>query len=94
MTFFRCAAVIAATILMMGHAAAQGTPEQRAACTGDALSFCGEFVPNVELITACLRKNLKKISPECRAQFRPGTARSKPRATPVSHSPSDRHPVH
>ncbi len=56
-------------------AAAQGTPEQRAACEGDAMRLCGQFVPDVERITACMHQNRRYLSPRCRAVA--GTARKR-----------------
>lgn len=48
----------------------QGTPEQRRACRKDAMKFCREFVPDVKRITACMEKNVRKLSPLCRTQFK------------------------
>jgi hypothetical protein len=50
------------------HAA--GTYEQRRACRADAMKFCRDQVPNVKRVTACMEKNIRKLSPPCRAQFR------------------------
>jgi hypothetical protein len=50
-------------------AAAQGTQEQRQACQGDAMRLCGEFVPDVERITACMVKKRIRLSPGCRVVF-------------------------
>ena len=50
-------------------AAAQGTPEQRSACEGDAMRLCGQFVPDVQRITACMQQNRRYLSPRCRAVF-------------------------
>jgi len=50
--------------------AEEGTYEQRRACRADAMKFCREFVPNVQLITACMDKNVHKLSPDCRKQFK------------------------
>ena len=47
------------------------TPEQQQACSGDALRLCGDFVPDVDRITACMVRNKSQLSPGCRAQFRP-----------------------
>jgi len=52
-----------------GPAAAQGTAEQRAACTDDAFRLCGEFVPDAATVESCLRRNTASLSPDCRAQF-------------------------
>jgi hypothetical protein len=48
----------------------EGTYEQRRACRADAMKFCGKFVPNVQLITACMDKNVHRLSPDCRKQFK------------------------
>ena len=50
-------------------AAAQGTPEQRAACEDDAMRLCGQFVPDVQRITACMHARRSQLSPRCRAVF-------------------------
>lgn len=50
------------------HAA--GTYEQRRACRSDAMKFCRDEVPNVKRITACMERNIRKLSRQCRAQFR------------------------
>ncbi len=46
------------------------TPEQ--ACTPDAMRLCGEFVPNVDAITACMVQRKAQLSPQCRVFFRQG----------------------
>ncbi|HSS83202.1 MAG TPA: hypothetical protein VLL30_05435 [Reyranella sp.] len=50
-------------------AAQQGTPEQRAACEGDATRLCGQFVPDVQKITACMHAKRRFLSPRCRVVF-------------------------
>jgi hypothetical protein len=49
---------------------AEGTPEQRWACEQDAFKFCGKEIPNVQRVTVCMTKNVKKLSPACRSQFK------------------------
>jgi len=50
-----------------------GTPEQDRACRSDAWKFCRDFVPDVAQITACMNRNISKLSPACRSQFnKPG----------------------
>lgn len=62
----------AALPLSMLPAAGQTyTPEQQQACTGDAFRVCGDFVPDVDRITACMIRNKSQLSPGCRAFFRP-----------------------
>jgi hypothetical protein len=55
--------------------AAQGTPQQRAACEGDAMRLCGNYVPDVQRITACMHAKRSQLSLRCRAVF--GGARKK-----------------
>ena len=61
--------------LAITGAAAQGTPEQRAACEGDAMRVCGQYVPDVPQITACMRRNCGSLSARCRAAMRCGKRR-------------------
>jgi hypothetical protein len=55
--------------LMSLPAGAQGTPEQRAACEGDAMRLCQQYVPDVNQITACMSRKRAQLSPRCRAYF-------------------------
>src|SRR3954451_6508653 len=48
-----------------GQALAQGTPEQQEACKPDVFRLCGNFIPNVEPIIACLKANEPSLSPPC-----------------------------
>jgi len=56
----------------IGSAAAQGyTPEQEQACTGDAFRLCSSEIPDIDRVTACMVAKRSRLSPPCRAQFRP-----------------------
>lgn len=57
-------------LAFVGTSQAAGTAEQRRACRHDAFKFCHNEIPDVPRITACMERNLKKLSPACRAQFR------------------------
>ncbi|WP_249125385.1 hypothetical protein [Bradyrhizobium manausense] len=52
------------------------TPEEQQACTPDAMRLCGEFVPNVDAITACMIQKKAQLSPPCAVFFRRGPERS------------------
>jgi hypothetical protein len=54
---------------------AQGSPEQRATCEGDATRRCQQYLPDVNLITACLSRNRSKLIPGCRVYFSGGKKR-------------------
>ena len=51
---------------------AQGTPEQRLACTPDVLRLCSAFIPNADEITICLRERNAELSDACRTGFETG----------------------
>jgi hypothetical protein len=47
------------------------------ACMNDAMTICGQFIPDREKVGACLVSNRSRISPACRvavAHFNPKTA--------------------
>ena len=56
-------------------AAAQGTPQQRAACEAEGRWLCSNYIPDADQITACMVRNLRLLSPRCRAIFRGGSRR-------------------
>jgi hypothetical protein len=65
----------------LGSLNAAGAAEQQQACFEDAMKFCGREIPDVQRITACMVRNIDKLSPRCRAQFgQPGVG-SEPGAT-------------
>lgn len=47
----------------------RGTWEQQMACTPDVWRLCGDQVPDVNRIVACLRQNTPQLSNNCRAVF-------------------------
>jgi len=57
--------LVALSVFGAGGAAAQGTPEQQEACKPDVFRLCGNFIPNVEPIIACLKANEPNLSPPC-----------------------------
>jgi hypothetical protein len=63
------AASFAAVVPTSVHAYTQ---EQEQACTPDAMRLCGNYVPDVDRITACMIQKKSQLSPECRRHFRPG----------------------
>ena len=47
----------------------RGTWEQQMACTPDVWRLCGDQIPDVSRIVACLRQNTPQLSNNCRAVF-------------------------
>lgn len=93
-----CGAIAAVVMLTASGGAAlasKGTPEQREACTPDALRLCGQFIPDQDRIEACLRDAGPRLSPACyivfhpeetvgRSPQRPGVRRALPPPPPPS----------
>ena len=48
--------------------------EQQMACTPDVFRLCGEQIPDVNRIVACLRQNTPQLSRPCRAVFEPNAS--------------------
>jgi hypothetical protein len=68
--YFVSASVFALVAFVpLGSLNAAGTAEQEQACFEDAMKFCGSEIPDVQRITACMVRNIQKLSPRCRAQF-------------------------
>ncbi len=68
---FRTSAWLAlAAVLISVPASAQGNEaEQRRLCTGDAMRLCSSEIPDVELVTACMRRQKASLSEGCRSVF-------------------------
>jgi hypothetical protein len=60
---------VAISLTSFAAHAVEATAEQRRACTPDAFRLCSAHIPNVEAITACMRTNKSKLSPECKLVF-------------------------
>ena len=75
MRAFRSAILLGSALLALAASALPShaySQDQQQACTPDAMRLCGEFVPNVDAITACMIQKKSQLSPQCRAFFRPG----------------------
>lgn len=64
-----CTAAIAAALATYATASFAFTAEQRSACTPDAFRLCSSEIPNVDGITACMRKQKSSLSAACKAVF-------------------------
>ncbi|EJN12999.1 hypothetical protein PMI42_03615 [Bradyrhizobium sp. YR681] len=79
---------VALAVLIQPRAGLAYTPEEQQACTPDAMRLCGEFVPNVDAITACMIQKKAQLSPQCKVFFRPGPEPGEARAgKPVNIAP-------
>ena len=71
---------MALAVLVQPSAGFDYTQEEQQACTPDAMRLCGEFVPNVDAITACMIKKKAQLSPQCAVFFRRGPEPGEQRA--------------
>jgi hypothetical protein len=46
------------------------TPEEQQACSPDAFRLCGDAIPDVDRVTACMIRKRSELSPGCRVYFR------------------------
>ena len=88
-------AVLSFALCIMGQNGAlaqgtpQGTPEQQQACQPDVMRLCGNFIPDVDRIVACLKTNEPNLNPACHDVMFPVVveeprprAKAKPKAKP------------
>jgi hypothetical protein len=58
-------------VLLPAIASAQGyTQQQEQLCSGDAFRLCGDAIPDVDRVTACMIARRDQLSPGCKVFFR------------------------
>jgi hypothetical protein len=62
--------MLAIALSFLSSAAHAYTPEQQQACTPDAFRLCGDAIPDVARVTACMIARKAQLSPGCRVFFR------------------------
>jgi hypothetical protein len=60
----------------------RGTFEQQLACTPDVWRLCGNQIPDVNRIVACLQRNTPNLSGACRAVFESNNSAPPSQAAP------------
>jgi hypothetical protein len=62
-------AAVALALLGLAYspAAVWADESGQTACMQDAISICGQFIPNREQVAACLISNRRHVSPACRS---------------------------
>ena len=66
------AALATALLATINPGFAQGTPEQRSACMGDAFRFCSAQIPSVPKVAACMQANFSRLSQACQSVMMKG----------------------
>lgn len=73
MTFYRTDQIALTFAVVISAAGLSATPslafssEARQMCTGDAMRLCGQEIPNIPRIIACMHRHRAHVSPGCRA---------------------------
>jgi hypothetical protein len=66
---------------LLAPAALAETQDEQNACMNDAFNVCGQDIPDRDKVAACLARNIKRISPECRTVMlryqKPSVSRAK-----------------
>jgi hypothetical protein len=68
----RSGKLLIATSLMLGMlttASYAYTQQEQQMCTGDAMRLCGEYIPDVDGITACMTSKYDQLSEGCKSVF-------------------------
>ena len=70
----------------------RGTWEQQMACTPDVWRLCGDQIPDVSRIVACLRQNTPQLSSNCRAVFESSAEQQQANRAPPQRLPQQAAP--
>lgn len=70
----------------------RGTWEQQMACTPDVWRLCGDQIPDVGRIVACLRQNTPQLSGNCRAVFDSSAEQQQANRGPAQRAPQQMAP--
>ena len=92
MPFIRSTKWLVAFVLafcMLTTSALAHTAEQEQMCSGDAMRLCGEFIPSVDRITACMAQKYSQLSDGCKSVFQMPVPTP---ASPVNYSPTTTRP--
>ena len=78
MRIFRSVCMLAAFVGVLAYgvgAHAQGSDAERQACTPDAMRLCGDAIPDVVKVTACMKAKYSLLSEPCRTAMGGGKKR-------------------
>ena len=76
-----------ATVVPASSQEYRGTWEQQMACTPDVWRLCGDQIPDVNRIVACLRQNTPQLSSNCRAVFETSAEQQQANRGPAQRVP-------
>ena len=73
---------LGAALISLPASAESVDAEKRRLCTGDAMRLCMNEIPDVALVTACMRKQKDSLSAGCKSVFDKDEVSSVVPATP------------
>ena len=65
--FLAVAAALAFTLPAAAQQSKRGNETLKKYCTGDYLTYCGDFAPDTPELNACFKQNKTKLSTNCQA---------------------------
>ncbi len=72
---FRAGLLLTLGLTVALPAAAQEPINPERACKDDAFRFCNDLIPDRDKVGACLRRNARRLSPDCRTVVAGGAGR-------------------
>ena len=79
---FWLAVLAGAVVFGLNGASAQGSAEDQQACTPDAMRLCGDAIPDVPKVTACMKAKYAQLSRPCQIVMRDGSSSPARHVTP------------
>lgn len=85
MRFVSLALPVGLLVAGISTASADVSPEVQQACTPDAMRLCSEFIPDRAKVTACMMRNRRNLSVECKTAMGGGRTGRGRHHGPVHH---------
>ena len=64
-------------LFAVGGTSAARAQDVESACRNDAYRLCSQYIPNEGAVKGCMRRNVRRLSPVCRAGFTQGARRTR-----------------
>lgn len=63
-------------LFLTGSVSSARAQDAESACRNDAYRLCSQYIPNEGAVKVCMRRNVRRLSPACRAGFTHRATRS------------------
>jgi hypothetical protein len=91
--FGAAAAALVLLFMASGKPAAAQSADAQERCTGDVMRLCSEFVPETDLIVACLKAKRLQLTSSCHNALAPGRDAYASQMPPAKNTQKDRRTV-